>query len=318
MDPRSNAPLTLEQVLAGGDPEQIDRLDPEERARLFWKYKGLRKQVEVDNSFWQSTNDNLKHAYEKLDEQERELARAYGIIREDLAVAQNVQRALLPRIFGEMEAELELAVYHKQLTEVGGDYYDFFRLPNNRYAIGVFDISGHGVSSALITAFLKAQFMQVMEHFDSPQGIVEWVNRASFNFLREVRKYATVNLVTFAQDHLRYVSGGGYGLLVHQGEQHHFAKKNHFLGLRLKPYQEFTLPFEPGDVLALYTDGIHESQNSEGVDYTVKRMNDMIAGMTDKHPEEILNAVVHDYENFRHADSDDITLIIARRKKGDY
>jgi sigma-B regulation protein RsbU (phosphoserine phosphatase) len=96
-----------------------------------------------------------------------------------------------------MLEQLELAVYHKQMTEVGGDYYDFFRTRDGHYAIGVFDISGHGVSAALIMAFLKAQFMQTMEQVERPKDIVEWVNNASLAFLREVRRYATVNFVVF-------------------------------------------------------------------------------------------------------------------------
>ncbi|MDP3274984.1 MAG: SpoIIE family protein phosphatase [Deltaproteobacteria bacterium] len=306
--------MTLEEVLAQNDAELLAKLPSAELARLFWRYKGLQKSVERDNSFWSSTNDNLKQAYEKLDEQERELARTYAIIQDDLSVAQNVQRALLPRMLGEMSEELELAVYHKQLTEVGGDYYDFFRLPNNRYAIGVFDISGHGVSAALITAFLKAQFMQVMEHFDSPQGIVEWVNRTSFDFLREVRKYATVNLVSFEPDGFRYVSGGGYGMLLHNNETHLFEKKNHFLGLRLKPYREFSLPFSQGDLLVLYTDGMVEAQNAAGVDYSVRRLNNLIIEHRDAPVQEIVDRCVADYESFRHKDFDDITLLVMRKK----
>lgn len=306
--------LTLDELLAQNDPSKIEELSKDELHRLFWRFKGQSKGWDRDKAFWQSTNENLKVAYERLDEQERELARAYGIIQEDLSVAHNVQRALLPRVFGEMADEVEVGVYHKQLTEVGGDYYDFFRLPNNRFAVGVFDISGHGVSSALITAFLKAQFMQVMEHFDSPQGIVEWVNRTSFDFLREVRKYATVNLVTFEGDGIRYVSGGGYGLLLHGEESHQFEKKNHFLGLRLKPYREFSLPFASGDLLALYTDGMVEAQNKDGIDYSVRRLNDVITRNRNESCEDIVARCVEDYSAFRAQDSDDITLIVLRRR----
>ncbi len=62
----------------------------------------------------------------------------------------------------------EFSVYHKQMTEVGGDYYDFYRLRDGSHAIGVFDISGHGVSAALIMAYLKAQLVQTMEQVVAP------------------------------------------------------------------------------------------------------------------------------------------------------
>lgn len=305
--------LTLEDVLASGDPHLVTGLDERELTRLYWKYRGLLKTQERDTAFWASTNDNLKVAYERLDEKERELAAAYQMIREDLEVARSVQSALLPRMYASMAAELELGVYHQQLSEVGGDYYDFFRTPTDRYAIGVFDISGHGVSSALVMAYLKAQFMTIMERLDDPAEIVEWVNKASFDFLREVRKYATVNFVTFEERVLRYVCGGGYGLLLGHGHEHTFHKRNHFLGLRLKPYQQDELPFETGDILALYTDGMVEAQNKKGEDYTVRRLNDLVKAGRERPVQEIVDSIVADYQSFRDKDSDDITLLVLRK-----
>lgn len=217
--------MKLEEVLGQGDPAKLRELSEAELSRLFWKMKGLRKQVERDTAFWSSTNDNLKVAYEKLDEQERELQRAYNIIREDLEVAEQVQRALLPKLSPEMNRNLDVAVYHKQLHQVGGDYYDYFRTKEGRHAIALFDISGHGASAALIMSFLKAQFMHAMTIVDTPKAIVERVNHACYDFLREVRRYATVNFVVFHEGGLRYVSGGGYGLLLRGGQSYTFANR---------------------------------------------------------------------------------------------
>jgi sigma-B regulation protein RsbU (phosphoserine phosphatase) len=304
----------LEDVLEHGDAAQVHALAPEERERLYWKYRGLRKQVERDTAFWQATNDTLKTAYERLDEQERELARAYQTIRQDLEIAQQVQHALLPKQFPDMLAQLELAVYHKQLTEVGGDYYDFFRTRDGNYAIGLFDISGHGVSAALIMAFLKAQFMQTMEQAASPKEIVEWVNQASLGFLREVRRYATVNFVVFGERSIRYVCGGGYGVLVRGGEIFNFSKGDPFIGLRRRPYTEFELPFYTGDLLALYTDGMAEAQNAAGEDYGARRLNGLISAHAHEPVDDILRRCVDDYREFRRSDADDITLILLRRR----
>ena len=141
--------MSLDELLAsGGAPTKKD-ITEEELAKLFRKYRGLQKKQERDQAFWAATNENLKIAYEKLDEQEKELARAYAIIQDDLRVASKIQAALLPKPPAKMASELELAVHHKQLAEVGGDYYDFFNIRSGGYAIGVFDISGHGVSAPI-------------------------------------------------------------------------------------------------------------------------------------------------------------------------
>ena len=307
--------MTLEEILAQDDPALMTQLSSDELTRLFWKWKGLKKQYARDTDFYVATNENLKLAYEKLDEQERELSRAYSIIQEDLGVAKQVQTALLPELADDFANQLELAVFHKQLTEVGGDYYDFFRMAEGRYAIGLFDISGHGVSAALIMAFLKAQFMQVMETQRSLREIVDHVNHASFDFLREVRRYATINLVAFDPNQIRYVSGGGYGYLLHEdGQSHLFHKGSHFLGLRKKPYEEHVLPFTSGDILALFTDGMIEAQDKSGADYTARRLQSVIEKHRDRPMNEVLDLCLADYRAFRHQDSDDCTLILIRRK----
>ncbi|MCB9761466.1 MAG: SpoIIE family protein phosphatase [Alphaproteobacteria bacterium] len=305
--------MTLEELLdAARPPDEID-LSQEELARFFWKYRGLVKKWERANAYWATTNNNLKMAYEKLDEKEQELARAYGIIQDDLSVASQIQQALMPKHQDSLDNEMDIAIFHKQLTEVGGDYYDFFRTQTGHRALGVFDISGHGVSAALVMAYLKAQFMQVMDRFESPKEIVEWVNNASYLFLREVKKYATVNFVVFGEDHVRYVSGGGFGLLIHQGTPHSFENRQHFLGLRHRPFREYQLPWGPGDLLALYTDGIPEAQNEAIEDYTIKRLNQLIIDHANDPVQVILDRCLRDYTEFRAQDTDDITLMILRK-----
>lgn len=294
-------------------PEKAD-LSAGDLAKLVLKYKGLLKERGRDRAFWEATNDNLKIAYEKLDEKERELARAYGIIQDDLAVAKSIQQSLLPDLSDVMAAEIDLAVHHQQLTEVGGDYYDFFRTQGGGFAIGVFDISGHGVSAALVMTYLKAQFMQAMARLVSPKEIVEWVNKVSYRFLAKNKKYATVNFVVFESNILRYVCGGGFGLLLHKGKNQFFQKKDNFLGLREKPFHEYELPFEKGDTLVLYTDGMVESQDGSGRDYSVKRLNGLIVNNSERPVSEILATCVTDYTQFRQGDTDDITLLIIRKK----
>ena len=306
--------MSLDELLESGtDPKKAD-LTEEELAKLFRKYRGLQKKQERDEAFWAATNENLKIAYEKLDEKDRELARAYAIIQDDLSVASKIQGALLPQPPEKMASELELAVYHKQLAEVGGDYYDFFKTCSGNFAIGVFDISGHGVSAALVMTYLKAQFMTILETLNSPKEIVEWVNNTSYDFLKMVKKYATVNFVVMNTTALHYVSGGGFGLLLSGKQNTVFEKRDAFLGLRRRPFREYELPFKKGDLLATYTDGMVEAQNDKGQDYTVQRLNDLIIKNAKKPVKDIVDLCVADYTEFRRKDSDDITLLILRKK----
>jgi sigma-B regulation protein RsbU (phosphoserine phosphatase) len=306
--------MSLDELLESGtEPSKAD-ITEEELSKLFRKYRGLQKKQERDEAFWAATNENLKIAYEKLDEKDKELARAYAIIQDDLSVASKIQGALLPQPYKKMASELELTVYHKQLAEVGGDYYDFFKTCSGDFAIGVFDISGHGVSAALVMTYLKAQFMTILETLNSPKEIVEWVNNTSYDFLKTVKKYATVNFVVMNTRALRYVSGGGFGLLLSGKHSTVFEKRDAFLGLRRRPFHEYELPFKKGDLLAMYTDGMVEAQNDKGQDYTVQRLNDLIIKNAKKPVKDIVDLCVEDYTKFRSKDSDDITLLILRKK----
>ena len=314
--------LTLDTLLnLESAPPKIE-LQPHELERWFWKYRGLQKNQERSRAFWDATNKNLALAYAKLDHKERLLESAYSTIRNDLAVARKIQRALLPTPPPALKALADVAVYHEQLREVGGDYYDYFvGEPDGlaqdmfRVFIGVFDISGHGVSAALIVTYLKALFTQAMHAGASPRRVVEWVNDASINFLREVKMYATVNFVQLLPHRIRYVCGGGIGMLLRaDGTEHAFVRRDHFLGLRDRGFTEYELEFEVGDLLALYTDGIVESQDSDGRDYTTRRLNQLIRTHADLPAADIVAACVADYESFRARDVDDITLLILKHE----
>ncbi|MBN1699355.1 MAG: SpoIIE family protein phosphatase [Spirochaetales bacterium] len=306
--------MTLDSLLNRETPPPPDEfnLDYEELVRFFWKYKGLELEAKRNTEFWEATNENLKDAYHRLDNQERELERVYGLVQEDLSVAHGIQDALLPSLQTEKGVPFEIAIYNKQLKEVGGDYFDFFRTKSNHFAVGVFDISGHGVSAALIMAYLKSQFTLVMEKCDSPGEIVEQVNLLSMAFFRKIKRYAVVNLVVIRPRHITYVCAGGYGILVHDGILCSFAKNSNFLGLREKPFDDFTLPVVRGDLLVLHTDGIIETQNNDGDDYSAGRLHRLIREHWRDDVNEILNCCIQDYNKFKTGDQDDVTLIIIR------
>jgi sigma-B regulation protein RsbU (phosphoserine phosphatase) len=95
--------------------------------------------------------------------------------------------------------------------------------------------------------------------------------------------------------------------------QRTFNRVGNYIGLRTKPFREFEMPFEHGDVLALYTDGMVEAEDASGKGYTVQRLNDMIARHSEEPVQDILKRCVDDYTSFRVKDADDITLIILRR-----
>ena len=143
---------------------------------------------------------------------------------------------------------------------------------------------------------------------------MEEVNRSCFGFLREVKKYATVNFIVFGPDSLTYTCTSGFGMLLRHGERILFQKRDNFLGLREKPFHQNTLPFEKGDFLVLYTDGIVEAKNASNEDYTVSRLNRLASSTAEKGVAEVVRGCLEDYQNFREKDTDDITFIAVQKK----
>ena len=162
-------------------------------------------------------------------------------------------------------------------------------------------------------AYLKAQFTLALETLSQPAPIVNSVNERSFDFLRDVKKYATVNFSVIGEDHIAYACGGGFGLLLHGDETFTYEKRAPFIGLRRRKYAEHRLPFGPGDLLALYTDGMTEAQDTHGNDFGVERLNGIITRHREESAAAIIERCVAEYEAFRAADSDDITLLILKR-----
>jgi sigma-B regulation protein RsbU (phosphoserine phosphatase) len=295
-------------------PESDINLDYSSFVKLFWKFKGMSLDLKRKMDFWQATNENLQLAYDQLDEQGRELESLYHQLQDDLQVAHQVQEALLPEIETLQIEGHSIAMFHKQLYEVGGDYYDVFKLANNQFGIGVFDISGHGIASSLIMGYLKAQFSEATKRTSDPGKLVTEVNDLCLPFFRRIKKYATVNFVRLGSNHIHYVSGGGYGYLVKEDQGQRLLKNECFLGLRQYSFQEHKEQFSAGNLLALYTDGIIEAQNRHKSDYTNKRLNSIILSNAHKDVDEILDRCLWDYRRFRQQDSDDIFLMLIRKE----
>jgi sigma-B regulation protein RsbU (phosphoserine phosphatase) len=144
--------------------------------------------------------------------------------------------------------------------------------------------------------------------------VADAVNSSVIGFLKRVKKYSTINYVLFEPLRIRYVCGGGNGLLVHNGQLITFSKQDAFLGLRERPYRESILPFEQDDLLALYTDGIVEAQDQEQRDYSIRRLSRLIQTHAGRDVQELLDICVADYREFCSGPQDDVTLLIMRKK----
>jgi serine phosphatase RsbU (regulator of sigma subunit) len=251
-------------------------------------------------------------AAEKL-EAERRLA-------QELEIAKRVQAKLFPQTLPQLKT-LDYAGICIQAREVGGDYYDFLNLGKKRLGLVIGDTSGKGIGAALLMANLQANLRsQSAIALDQPQRFLQSVNQLFCENTTD-SAYATLFFAEYNDQNanLRYANCGHYApiLLRRDNSLERLDSTATVLGL-FKTWDCSTeqCQLSPGDVLALYTDGVTESFNDKGLEFGEERLITTLRKNRDLAPEALLAKVVDELKRFSPREQhDDITLIVARCKE---
>jgi serine phosphatase RsbU (regulator of sigma subunit) len=239
-------------------------------------------------------------------------------MEEELNVARTIQQNLLPRSLptsGWLTACGSSMASH----QVGGDYFDVLPVSKDCWAIIVADVSGKGVSSALLAALLQGAFLAASDEPSHLEGVLCRINEF-LNIRPEAEKYATV----FCALLRRKPDGGCEGMYINAG---HCAPIIVRAGAPLETLDPTTFPvgliegaefktqsfqMQAGDKLVAYTDGVTEAQNEAGEFFGLPRLNDVAKGMAMTSAEAMHHAVrgaVADYTKGA-PQSDDVTLLV--------
>ncbi|MGQ0720220.1 MAG: SpoIIE family protein phosphatase [Candidatus Eiseniibacteriota bacterium] len=186
---------------------------------------------------------------------------------EQLEVARDIQRALLPRSAPLVPGH-SLAGSNQPSSAVGGDYFDFLPLSGGRWAVIVADVSGHGVPAALIMAGFRAEVRAGLRREDDPCRVLAEVNRILCGEL-EPERFVTAFLGVYSPDSGTLVySNAGHepGLLVRRaGGVEHLSEGGLLLGVFPDAdYRKAMVHLGRGDRLLLYTDGLSEAGDPWG------------------------------------------------------
>lgn len=255
--------------------------------------------------------DNRRRAYADKLEAERRAA-------QELEIAREVQARLFPQQLPPAPM-LDYAGLCVQARSVGGDYYDFLDLGCCRLALVVGDIAGKGIAAALLMANLQAALRsQLVTAAERPTEFLAAVNRLLFhNTIASA--YATLFFADYdpATGRLVYANCGHLpGLILRKnGAVDRLEPTCSVVGL----FGEWTCELgenqlEPGDILALCTDGVTESFNESGEEFGEARLIEALQRHAHRPSAEIAPAVVDEVLEFsNNRKFDDITLIVARR-----
>jgi serine phosphatase RsbU (regulator of sigma subunit) len=234
---------------------------------------------------------------------------------QELEIAKQVQARLFPQSFPVLKS-LEFAGVCLQARHVGGDYYDFLEIGQERLGLVIGDISGKGIAAALLMANLQANLRSQCAIAVDPRALLCSVNQL-FCANTADASFATVFFAEFddTSRRLRYVNCGHLpALLMHCDDS---CERLHATATVVGVFKEWDChlaecQLAPGDTLALYTDGITESFNPADEEFGEQRLVDTLRRHRHLPSQQLLDAVVNELRQFSpHEQHDDITLIIA-------
>jgi len=238
----------------------------------------------------------------------------------DLSLAERVQRSFLPAHVPDIPG-MTFATYYTTAYEVGGDFYDFIPTGDGCWLVVIGDVSGKGISAALLMARLTRDIRYHAVRTE-PAHILGELSRS---LARETdgRVFATV-LCLKIQPHERrlIIASAGHcqPLVISRATApYFFAEATGFpLGVQPEePYEQKTLTLGPGDCLLAYTDGLTEAMNDSGVTFGTDRLfraATQAIGLGAKGPERLLEHILLVLRSFRGdaAPTDDLTMLAFR------
>jgi sigma-B regulation protein RsbU (phosphoserine phosphatase) len=189
------------------------------------------------------------------------------LVRDELEVARQLQRELLPTAAPDLPG-YHIAHSYRTANEIGGDYYDFFHLPADRFVLVIGDASGHGMAAGLLMATANAALKLATEVDPAPERVASLLNRV---LVRTGDRRAFMSLfyavLAPATGQIEYVCAGHPFPLLRRasGGVEELGRGSFPLGLRdgLES-NAATVTLEPGDLLLLYSDGLPEAVNGAG------------------------------------------------------
>ena len=250
-----------------------------------------------------------------------QLKRQNQVLEEQFRIAKEVQRHLFPRVLPRFE-KLEFCGFCKPAWQVGGDFFDFLRLSETEFCVAVGDISGKGISAALLMASLQALLRShAPYHRKEISRLLGDVNRL-LCAMTDDRRFATCFYAVFDAEvgSITYGNAGHNPPFLMRAAGSDAIVSLPASGLMLgvfesSTYDQVQLPFEPGDTLIIYTDGIVEAQNARSEEFGEERLRQALRDHIELPPRELKQRIITLLEEIvaGHEQSDDLTLVVVRR-----
>lgn len=254
--------------------------------------------------------------HEVIDEQER--------LEREIEIAKKVQESLLPKEFPDPK-DYEIRSFSKAARQVGGDYFDFIWVDDNRLAIVIADVAGKGVPGALTMAMLRSALRALVPRATSARDLTLMLNDFIFDDLeRGVFISLQIGVLNLPEKTIKIIRAGHEpALLFREG-----AESTEFLepsGMALgldrgalfhDTLEELPVRLQTGDLLVFYTDGLTEAMNEAGEELSIERVLQVLRGCQDLSLDGMIKRVQTEIEDFSGdmPPHDDVTMVFLKVK----
>jgi phosphoserine phosphatase len=243
-------------------------------------------------------------------------------LEHDLEIAKDIQSGLLPREQLNIH-EYDIAGWNQPADETGGDFFDWFELPDGRSMVSIADVTGHGIGPALVASMCRAYIRAASHDNVSVTALLNNANALLSADMPDGRFVTAAAGFLDAKNHTMTFLSAGHGPVLFYSARDQSIDSYDADGIPLGlddqlvygPPREFN--FNGGDVLVLVTDGFFEWRNEEEEEYGIQRLQEVIQNSAHLPANEIISslheAVLDFVGNVKQAD--DLTAVIVKRSE---
>jgi len=237
-------------------------------------------------------------------------------LERDLKLAREVQESFLPKELPLVET-YRFAALNQPALEIGGDFYNFFRLPINKLGIVLGDVSGKGISASLFMARLTSDLQYYTLLYPEPRELLTQINKVLCERAKRGMFVTLVYMLLDAVENRIQIANAGHVSPIYsddKGTQLLGNDNKKGLPLGIIPdaeYEQETFELQKNSSVTIYTDGVIEAKNSDGELFNINRLLKVIE-MQPNDPDMIVKGIINSVDKFTLTDgrSDDLTLLV--------
>ncbi len=239
--------------------------------------------------------------------------------RHELEIAAKIQETILPPKLPQAGG-LSIAVSSIPASEVGGDFYDFITLDEQRFAFIIGDVAGKGITAAMLTSLARTMLRVETIRREPPHVVIQQANNILYQNLDQAELFVTAFIAVVDTYHgtMSYASAGHMPALLWRADTRAVEQlRATTLPIGITGYEENStqlVPLHAGDTLVLFTDGLIETQSPNGDWFGLPRLEALVKAKATEPPEKLQHHIQSEVTKFRRnaLNLDDATVLVVK------